>query len=146
MLMAVQVFTPNQPPYKFLYGAVSGRQMSVLETLFESIEERRRSRVSRLAEEVGGQLSAAEVEEEDRAETKLLLKAIDKKLEIAGRDKRQTPTRESQYAARWNSLDQAAEEVRLSRLDSVPAADQSKEEKGPLISRYSLSRKKVVWG
>ena len=43
-----------------------------------------------------------------------LFQAIDEKLELAGLDQRQRPTREFQFATRWNSLDQAAQEHRQS--------------------------------
>ena len=112
---------------KFLYGDLGERQMSVLEAMIESVSERRKSRPSHLAEQAGQRPQDADVEEEEREETRLLLRAIDKKLEAAGRDKRQTPTKESQLASRWNSIGDAATEHGRNRAATAAAAAAAKE-------------------
>merc|ERR1719234_2089833 len=102
MLVAVQVFSPQKPPLKFIYGAVGNQQMSVLETLFDHVGEKRRRtlqeeeleglageargsgraeepRLSGLSGTAGGGRTDEEMEEEERRNTQLLLETIDRK-------------------------------------------------------------------
>ena len=141
-MVEIQVFSPSKPAQKFLYGNVNKMQMSVLETLVDRIEERRRSRDSAAETEAGGRGSGGggrgsgkgsaigtgrwsgvcgrtieELEEEEREENKLLLKKIDMKLESAARDKRQRPI--STANTHWNSMGEAALQHRNNQTKKI---------------------------
>ena len=88
MLVAVQIFSPQKPPVKFLYGNVNPKQMTVLETLVQSVDEKRQSRQSDVTEV---RKSDVEIEEEEKEEVQLLVNTIDKKLAMAGVNQRLGP-------------------------------------------------------